>query len=787
MEDLQREGILRKKHDVHNTKKRRQTTPPLLPFGGGEPVCLSPATSSTLSSHISRRRMSLDSGCSWDSDDIVQFVEQSKSRTVVDAVADKINHLPDPQIKHALILASYLGSQFDLTTLHNLFLQEAAWPHRRSASAINKDGDNDDGDKSADDCLCLSQDNLARILDVAVLEGLLINVVGSTQYQFTHDDVQEASYNMIPAGPDRDQLLFRIGYFLQESHAQDGHKNNNVWMLFAAARHWSKISNSQRTNYVDPVDLAALYLKCGVKARAMSAFEEAARCFRNGIDSLLSLNVDLWKEGHYDLALEFYQSSAELELLLGNYDYGFEVSNVVLQNAKTLLEKMPTYYAMDDALGIQERHDEALALNMEVLKELDEVPSVWSGVRDFFHVKRLINNTSDEEILNLSEITDPTKLAVMRCLANVSFRSFCCGNFLLMIAITLKLVKKMLEEGGGLCGLTPPILAAYGIALLSGMGHPSTGKRMGHLAREVIHRRNFDEEECKTLFLVGTFVDIWTVAYSDIITTYERGHDIGLMTGNLDYAYACELEVVKASFVAGTSLETVVDRQKSLMSQVLYYKKEAIARTIYPFDTLLFHLTHNQPTDDSSGEPICINWEDFCLGEETRKESANHHTLTWASLYGVILSFLMDQPVMAEITDKFHNLKPAQSYYVCSLGSFFSALVYARMAHTSKRSQHKNLARKHAKEMNKLVEKGCTKNRHRNTLLRAELLSIDKPQKQSLIQELYNEAIALAGECDCYPDQALANELAGEYFLRQKRSYTAKDYLVKACTFYMKW
>ena len=152
------------------------------------------------------------------------------------------------------------------------------------------------------------------------------------------------------------------------------------------------------------------------------------------------------------------------------------------------------------------------------------------------------------------------------------------------------------------------------------------------------------------------------------------------------------------------------------------------------------------------------------------------------------MSFSFDEADIAErLTKKLHSIKPAQSYFVCSLGSFYSALVFSKTAHRSRSSKDKNLVRKHTKEMKKLVDKGCTKTWHKYTLLRAELMSMDKPHKQNLIQRLYDEGIASARTCDCLSDEALGNVLAGEYFLRQKRPHTAKDYLVQACSLYRQW
>ncbi|CAB9522062.1 Serine threonine kinase with two-component sensor domain [Seminavis robusta] len=770
VEELQRQGVLRTRQERKGRQQRQFS-------------CSSSAESSVLSTTTCN---------SWDDKDIVQFVEQSRTRTMVDSIADKIQHLPNPQVKQAVILASYLGTNFDVPTLHALHEQVASqeqWDN--SNSRYHEDGNNDEVESSTTrPTVSLSQADVIKTLDVAVLEGLLYNAMGSSTYTFVHDGVREAAYNMIPAGPERDQLLYRMGHFLREqslsSSTTTANNNNQSTLLFVAARHWSCLGAT--TNLVDPVELAQLYLDCGSRAKAMSAFEDAALYFDHGLNALLTIQgvVDLWA-AHYNLTLQLYKSAAEMELLAGNVEKGLALGRVVLKNAKTVLEKIPTYSSMEAAMGQKDRHDEALALNMDALAELDSVPSTFMGIGDFFTVKKLINNTSDEEILALPKMDDPRELAITEALGNTCMRSFLVGKPLLMIAVTLRQVKRTLKVG--LSSQAPLLFAGYGCALLQGMGHPNTGRRMGRLAKQIARIPGYNEHECKTLYLLGSLIELWTEPYDNVIETYERGYELGMTSGCYDYGFASELDALLASFLAGRSLDRISERFHNLKQQVDQYNLEALKKVLNPFGTLLFFMTGRRPGDVHRRANVFLNgWGKLEAIEELKPDSSNKFTLTWAYLDRMILAFYLGNLDLAEKLCKvYHNLGPDQTFFFGSLGSFFSALLYANLAHKSRASKHKNLAHKYTKEMKKLLEKGCNKLGTWHSILKAECMSISKPQKQSLVQQMYDQAITSARESKCVNDQALASELAGEYFLRQKRPHTAKGYLVHACSFYREW
>ena len=94
----------------------------------------------------------------------LENVDQKLSTDVLDSVISKIQ-ASDPLIQKALIVAAYTRSTFDCDTLWTLLLM---------------------------DDVPLQHGELITLLDQAVLDGLLTNTMGSRNYSFGHDRIQQA-------------------------------------------------------------------------------------------------------------------------------------------------------------------------------------------------------------------------------------------------------------------------------------------------------------------------------------------------------------------------------------------------------------------------------------------------------------------------------------------------------------------------------------------------------------------------------------------------------------------
>jgi len=149
-------------------------------------------------------------------------------------LTSKIRQLP-PNVQSVLQLGACLGFYFDVDVLQRIAMQ--GWATSADASERHlgesvltspleafrrfsiKDGNDDNSFRLA--------------IDKAVEENLLDHVSG-TKYKFAHDRVLQASYEMHPAGRERDLLHWRIGEVLwSELKQQRNGLGQDAFLLFA--------------------------------------------------------------------------------------------------------------------------------------------------------------------------------------------------------------------------------------------------------------------------------------------------------------------------------------------------------------------------------------------------------------------------------------------------------------------------------------------------------------------------------------------------------------------------
>ena len=212
------------------------------------------------------------------------------SDNVMDAVVSKIQKA-SKKLQKALTIIAYTRSSIDVKML--LVLMETAG------------------------CV-VDAGELCKILDTAVLEGLLSNNVGSPTYKFVHDRIQEAAYSLVPAGKERDDLRWKLGSRLFELGSSSD--SGEDWMLFVAADPLNSVYAAEpnsTSHDLNPLFMARLNLEVEEKATAVAALSQASGCLHRGVEILKQI-PSCWQD-HYDLISRLYRRTTDVELFQGNF------------------------------------------------------------------------------------------------------------------------------------------------------------------------------------------------------------------------------------------------------------------------------------------------------------------------------------------------------------------------------------------------------------------------------------------------------------------------------------
>jgi predicted ATPase len=334
---------------------------------------------------------------------LAEIEAQDITDNVVELLLRQLQKLPEAT-QQVLSIAACVGSEFDLETL--------AIVCEKSPKAIFQD------------LLEAIQAGLIQPLS-ELDEDLLVQ-----EYKFLHDRVQQAAYALIDESQ-KQVVHLQIGRNLLEKTSPEQRSER----LFEIIDHLNQglelvTARSERT------EIARLNLMAGQKAKAATAYEAAFKYFTTG---LKLLNSESW-QSEYDLTLALYSEAAEAAYLQGCFDEMEQLVEVVLDRAKTVVDKVQAYDSRIQGYLSQGNLKEALKTGLEALKLLGvilpENPSELDVRGGLESTAALLAEREIEDLINLPEMTAPEPLAAMSILANMGLLHY--SSPALWILITLQ-------------------------------------------------------------------------------------------------------------------------------------------------------------------------------------------------------------------------------------------------------------------------------------------------------------------------------------------------------------
>jgi hypothetical protein len=657
----------------------------------------------------------------WDWNlDGIEF-EAPLSDNVVEAVASKIQSLPE-KLQRALVIASYTRSSLNIETF--LFLLEA-------------------------DGFTMDLKELAGLLDIAVLQGLLLNTVGSNVYRFAHDRIQQAAYWMVPSGQEREKLRILVGIKLMELY---GGPQGKDWMPFVAADHL----NSCTGHGLDALYLVGLNIECGEKASSVAAFVPAALYMRLALNYLKKLGDNHW-ERYYDLSLRLYRAITDIELCLGNCDSGKELGQAILDHARSLEDKLPTFLVMCMSKGTQQLHAEAMTLCQDALISLDAIPKrmhLLHMLKDLWTVKRLFDKHSDYDILHLPPCQDSRMAWIMDFLTQCSLRAYYCGN---IVEFMFCVVRKLrMTFNYGLAGGSAHALATYAFFLMGPGNDSKLALRLARLARNIQERTDPSSRPTRalTLVVIASYVEAWSLPREQCLGTLQEAHHSGMAIGNVEMGFLSWGMCIYFAQSSGYPLDAVEKSGDELVSQLCLYNVGSVLSAMTECRLAVLCLTGSKKLDWCELEPS----DSMDKSDVFRNLFAYLSRLELGVYFGN-LNFAMR---MSKLVEPFVKLDG--SYIGISKNLFFSALSCTGFARQTGRMKYRRKAIQLMKSMKQIARTKGSNILHKALLVEAEILSFRCRSMGKLI-DAYDEAISQAAKIGYTNDAALGCELAGASML----------------------
>lgn len=712
----------------------------------------------------------------WTWDENMIRTNTSVADNVVDLLRHKLKSKMDCYAQEVLQMAACLGSTFDERVLvaaaagTELKIHDQDSPYQSKKISDRFFENEPEGWRGAGIIRCLAMFVAEGLLDTKDTHG----EGSSTTYWFVHDQIKEAAYSLIPADK-CNSLKLRMGESLLDSNPKSEVAN----VLFIIV----DLLNSG-VDLIPPgkkrQQLAELNLKAGEKAMSSSAFSTAAAHLKTGISLL---GPKHWEE-QYSLSLKLYSTVAQADYCISDFDHMHEAINEVLaQKNVPFDDKLQVRSVLVKSLTTQSKNLEAIDECLGLLKQMGvHCPmraSKIAVISALVKTKRLFKGQSKSTLSELPVMKDKTKMEAMRLMNSLCTSAYMAKPDLLPLVI-LKMVRWSRYEVNEFSTIA---FAAYGLLLCSALGDLKGGQNFGELALLLSKKLKARETEAKTIMVANYMVFHWTKPLHDTMRPFLRGYRVGMETGDVENAMFCANGYCRVGLHIGRPL-SLLEKDMRFYCQLMKDHEQDL--------TLQGALVHWQIALNfmgRSGHPTVLTGEAMNQEKALKKcaETQNAYlanTIKTGQLW--LAYFFGDYDLAAKLVHETKDTaRLSRSSFIVWRTALFESLTFFALARKYKSKRFMSLGSSAMKKIQKWTKSGNMNCVYMLSLLKAEKASLEEKEEEA--RKAYQKAITVAGRSGFPQDKALANELAGTFFVDTGDIYWAKYHLQEAHQLYIDW
>jgi PAS domain S-box-containing protein len=703
--------------------------------------------------------------------DLEKIQAQAITDNVVELMSTNIQKL-EITTQQILKLAACIGNQFDLRTLATVSAQS---PQSTATDLLPAILDGlvltiSDAYKSS------VQAHPASIVK-ADLQGW--SEITNIKYKFAHDRIQQAVYLLIPVA-EIQAVHLRIGQLLLATTSLTTQEPK----IFEIVNHLN-LGRQLIDRQAERDELARLNLRVGKKAKQAIAYQPAFNYFQVGLSLL---GADCWQR-QYDLTLQLYTEAAETKFSIGDLEQMERLIEIVLQEVTILLDKAKVYTLKIQANASQNQLVEAINVALSILETMGIVFPTHPSPLDIEHSLAAVKSALTEkgikdvaDLVNLPEMTDPEQLAAMSFMFIMTHACYVTSPPLFTLVVS-KMVNSSIKHGD--TALSAKAYALYGIVLCGVVGDLDGGYQVGQLALKLIEKFNSKELKSSIFFIVNCFIRHWKEHVRETLVPFLEGYRIGLETGDLQFAAWNIHSNCYLAYYSGKELsELEREMEKASIAIAQIQQKHILERHNTYWQAVLNLIGKSEHTCQLIGAHY---------DEETMKqvflEVNDRNALCELYLQKLILCYIFQ-----EYSQAIENAVAAAEYVGNTVGTinfaifyFYDSLAWLAMFDDDPLKQPQILEQvaHNQQKMLHWSDHAPMNYLHKYYLVEAELARVLGQAKDA--REYYDLAISLAAENEYINEVALANELAGRFYLGKNQKHVASHYLVDAYYAYQRW
>jgi diguanylate cyclase (GGDEF)-like protein/PAS domain S-box-containing protein len=491
-----------------------------------------------------------------------------------------------------------------------------------------------------------------------------------------------------------------------------------------------------------------------------------------------------WKDLYF-ITLQVYIESAECEYINTNFKQAEEICNMVMKNAREVIDKIRIFEIIIQNLTPQNRFSDAIEAGRSALNELGvklpEKPGPSSALPNIISAYLKMSKDVDR-LTNLSIMNDPHKLAAMDIMVQLITPSFISVPNLFPVLI-LKMIHLTLKFG--LAPQTPYALAFFGMILGSGMGKYEVGERLANTALKIMEIVPSEIYSCKVYFAIGNMVAHWKKPLKDSQNILEMGYHKGLNSGDLLFA-SYSLNWFNAyNYLTRKNLQQSLLEMKHYKSSQEKIKQKDAA----DFYSLWIQFVETLGENSKITGYLKGSFFDEDTGVKIWEETNNNTDLFVYFMMKGILNYFKADFTNAVIF--FEEAIPHSSGVfgmpVNAEHNFFYSLSLLGLVKISSGNEKKKIFKKIDQNQKKLFiwGKNSPENYlHKYLIIEGEKKSVNNDDKAIPV---FESAIKTASKNSFILEQAIANELLGYYYHSHNNIFISEAYLSEAYRLYTRW
>jgi predicted ATPase len=686
--------------------------------------------------------------------------ETNVAENVAELVVERLEHLRPEECQLALKLASCLGFTFD-TRLLMLVIQEE---HPE---------------------LDIDETKMVVCCQTLMKAGLVERSGSNMQLKFAHDRIQSCAYSMIV----RKKLLhLRIGFLLQRLYEQDPYFQQE-WVFFSLVDQLNLGSDGIRESS-ERKFLVQLNLEAGKEAKRRSAFLAAAEYVEFALQLLQGetrgedIN-DHWKE-EYDLTLELTNFAAEMYLCAGRLAQSRSLAELVLENAKVIDDKSRMFITMIQLSGAKGDMKGGSAIGINFLKDLGyQLPKRPNALHVLFEMhttKRVLRHLSDDDILGLPVATDTRIITSIKLLTMVTSYLILSHQAKSAYSQLCTCLVVQLSIKNGLSSESAAGFALFS-AMLAMTNNPAAAQRYVNVSLRMLALYSEPSTHALANACVFSVIRHWRYLLQESVNAFHKGHKLGVQSEIPEFGCLNAVMYSQASFICGKPLLKLSSDLKRFALEASELKQSSYALILNTQRQLVLNLL-GYAKDPLQLNGAALQEQDAETEAKDEPDEMERRMLAWSRLE--LASLLNNYPMMKALLPEIGSMRSANAkgHFAYVRESFLAGLAYIRLSKFN--SRYRRSAKQHLARFEKWTKNGCPNCSHLYLLLKAQLGAVHSRTSYNTT-EFFDEAIFAAWKVGFKNDEALANELAGEYCKSHNDAHKAARYMLRAYQLYRMW